>query len=101
MRKSYRGYALPSSKRVAYTLDYRCPRCCSENVAIDTSVPVPFFCDGSPSTADELGTAPTATTVQKDVSLLIDIFRMRRNKWLHLWEQKKSLKGISAQCSVT
>jgi len=54
MRKTYRGYALPSPKRVTYTLDYRCPRCCSENVAIDTSVPVPFFCDGSPSTADEL-----------------------------------------------
>ena len=56
MRKSYRGYALPSPMRVAYTLEYRCPSCDSEKVAIDTSIPVPFFCDGSPSTGDELRT---------------------------------------------
>ena len=54
MRKFYRGYALPTLMRVAYTLDYRCPRCSSENVAIDQSDPYPDFCDGSPSTADEL-----------------------------------------------
>ncbi len=54
MLKSYRGYALPSARRVAYTMDYRCPRCYSENVAIDASAPFPKFCDGSPSTADEL-----------------------------------------------
>ncbi len=56
MRKTYRGYALPSPKRVAYTLDYRCPCCSSENVAIDKAAPYPNFCDGSPSTADELRT---------------------------------------------
>jgi C4-type Zn-finger protein len=56
MKKSYSGYAQPSSTLVAYTLDYRCPRCCSENVTIDTSVPIPFFYDGSPSTGDELST---------------------------------------------
>jgi hypothetical protein len=54
MLKSYRGYALPSSNLVAYALEYRCPRCGSEDVAIDVSAPVPEFCDGSPSTADEL-----------------------------------------------
>ena len=54
MRKSYRGYALPSPMRVAYTLDYRCPRCDSEDVAIEQTAPCPNFCDGSPSTADEL-----------------------------------------------
>lgn len=54
MKKSYEGYALPSTTRVVYILDYRCPRCCSEDVAIDESSPVPFFCDGKPSTGDEL-----------------------------------------------
>lgn len=54
MMKSYRGYALPTLTRVAYTLEYRCPRCESEHVSMDTSTPFPKFCDGSPSTADEL-----------------------------------------------
>jgi DNA-directed RNA polymerase subunit RPC12/RpoP len=53
MFKSYSGYALPIGTRVAYTLQYRCSRCGSENVAIDEACPVPEFYDGSPSTADE------------------------------------------------
>ena len=56
MLKLYEGYALPSMERLVYTLEYCCPNCNSEKVAIDTSLPVPFFCDGSPSTGDELRT---------------------------------------------
>lgn len=54
MLKSYEGFSLPRFTRVAYVLDYRCPVCSSEKVDIDQSASVPDFCDGSPSTADEL-----------------------------------------------
>jgi ribosomal protein L37E len=54
MFMSYSGYVLPIGTRVAYTLEYRCSRCGSENVAIDEASPIPQFCDGSPSTADGL-----------------------------------------------
>lgn len=54
MIKSYQGYSLPGGEWVSYKLEFRCPICDSENVELDTSDPVPVFCDGSPSTADEL-----------------------------------------------
>ena len=54
MIKTYQGYALPSSLRVAYSLEYRCPKCDSESVDLDTSIRRPTFCDGGPSTGDEL-----------------------------------------------
>lgn len=56
MKKHYTGYALPSDRRVSYELEYLCPQCGSEAVAIDASQPVPHFCDGGPSTGDELRT---------------------------------------------
>ncbi len=54
MIKSYEGYALPSDQRVSYQLEFRCPLCDSEDVELDIADPIPEFCDGSPSTADEL-----------------------------------------------
>ena len=54
MFKSYRGFALQSGHEVSYRLEFRCSRCGSEDVVLDTSDLVPHFCDGSPSTADEL-----------------------------------------------
>jgi DNA-directed RNA polymerase subunit RPC12/RpoP len=55
MLKTYQGFGLPGSEWLAYTLEYRCPRCGSENVEIDKSELFgPSFCDGGPSTADEL-----------------------------------------------
>lgn len=60
MMITYEGYKLPSSEPssepTAYTLDYRCPSCGSENVTIDTSIHVPRCCDGGPSTHDEIST---------------------------------------------
>ena len=54
MIRSYRGYALPSSRQVAYALEYLCPRCKSEDVELDESIDRPIFYDGSPSTEDTL-----------------------------------------------
>lgn len=56
MRKTYRGMALPSFREVAYSLEYLCPSCNSDDVEIDASVPVPHYCDGSPCTEDTLST---------------------------------------------
>lgn len=54
MIKSYQGYALPSDKWISYQLEFLCPLCDSGDVELDASDPIPDFCDGSPSTADEL-----------------------------------------------
>lgn len=58
MLVNYRGLSLPGGpdgpNQVAFQLDYRCSRCGSENVDIDLSSPFPRFCDGTPSTGDEL-----------------------------------------------
>lgn len=56
MIKSYRGYALPTDKQVAYSLEYLCPRCKAEDVDLDRSIARPIFCDGSPSTGDTIST---------------------------------------------
>lgn len=113
MKKSYSGYSLPNLKRVSYTLDYRCPNCHSKNVAIDISVPVPHFCDGGPSSADELRMwickdcnhhsrglefarrVPLVLAfAQKCVSFLRSVYRKRWNKLHRFSEQKKCWKAI-------
>lgn len=54
MLRNYDDLALPDCEPVAYTLEFRCPKCHSEQVDIDGSSEVPDFCDGWPSTGDEL-----------------------------------------------
>jgi len=54
MIKSYRGYALPTNRQVAYALEYLCPQCKSGDVALDESVTQPTFYDGGPSLGDSL-----------------------------------------------
>lgn len=54
MIKEYKGYSCPCMVYVEFALEYRCPICLTEDVSVDELSPIPSYCDGGPSTPDEL-----------------------------------------------
>ncbi|MDB5643659.1 MAG: hypothetical protein JWN07_2976 [Hyphomicrobiales bacterium] len=55
MRKTYRGYALPTDNYVASTIDWSCKVCGSAEVDRDPHDVRPLhWCDGGPSMEDDL-----------------------------------------------
>lgn len=52
MLKVYEGWGLPNGAYHCFALERRCPQCSGHEVAIVG--PPPFFCDGGPSTWDDL-----------------------------------------------